>query len=180
MQIHYTGKLEKLDADTQKKLDARFARLSKFLGRKNEKELHIILKTERHLRRAEITLNLDGQPQAGIHAATDQFTALAVACDKLEKQLLKLHDKRLAGKRRAPGKDAASKTAVDGPARPEGNDTPVSRVYRITPQRKPMTVDEALLELDAKREYVAYRDAGTSRLSVLIRRKDGHFDLIES
>jgi putative sigma-54 modulation protein len=179
MTIHYTGKFEKLDPPTQKKLDARFARLSKFLGRKNEKELHAILKTERHLQRVELTINIDGQPQAGIHAATDQFTALAGACDKLEKQLLKLHDKRLGVKRRAtkPVATSVMPATLDDA---KGNDTPVSRIYRITPQRKPMTVDEALLELDSQGEYVAYRDAGTNRLSVLIRRKDGHFDLIES
>ena len=45
MKIHYTGKLEKLDAVSQKKLDVRFARVSKFLGRRSEKELHVILKS---------------------------------------------------------------------------------------------------------------------------------------
>ena len=177
MNIHYTGKLDKLDTLSQKKLDARFSRLSKLLDRRSEKELHIILKSQRHLQRAELTLNVDGQPQAGIHAATDQFTALTGACDKLEKQMLKMHDKRLGSKRRA-GKapEALAAVAVEV----DGNDEVASRVYRVSIKRKPMTVDEALLELDNKGEYVAYRDAGTNRLAVLIRRKDGHFDLIES
>ena len=177
MKIHYTGKLEKLDVPSQKKLDARFLRLSKLLDPKSEKELHIILKSERHLQRAELTLNVGGQPQAGIHAATDQLTALSGACDKLEKQLLKQHDKRLGNKRRAgkPAVPVAVSVAVNGAEPPAS-----TRVYRITPSRKPMTVDEALLEIEAGSVYVAYRDAGTSRLSVLIRRKDGHLDLIES
>lgn len=177
MKIHYTGKLEKIDADTQKKLDARFARLSKLLDGRSEKELHVILKHERHLHRAELTLNVGGQPQAGIHAATDQITALAGACDKLEKQMLKLHDKKLGVKRRAgkPVMPVAVSVEVEADKEPTA-----VRVYRTAPQRKPMTVDEALLLLDGKREYVAYRDAGTSRLSLLIRRKDGHLDLIES
>jgi putative sigma-54 modulation protein len=178
MKIHYTGKLDKFDASTQRKLEARYSRLSKLLGRRSDKELHVILKSERHLQRAELTMNIDGQPQAGIHAATDQFTALAGACDKIEKQLLKFRDKRLAGKRRAGNKEAEPEEETT--AAEDGNFQAAARIYRVTAQRKPMTVDEALLELDAKREYVAYRDAGTSRLSVLIRRKDGHFDLIES
>ena len=179
MKIHYTGKLEKFDAATQKKIDARLERLRKVLGPRSEKELHVILKSERHLHRAELTMNIEGQPQAGIHAATDQFTALAGACDKLEKQLLKLHDKRLTGKRRSSKPvepDVATSVHVDGGREPAA----AARVYPVTAQRKPMTIDEALLELDSKREYVAYRDAGTNRLSVLIRRKDGHLDLIES
>jgi hypothetical protein len=43
-----------------------------------------------------------------------------------------------------------------------------------------MTLDEALLELDDNRDYLVYRDAVTSRVCVLIRRRDGHCDLIET
>ncbi len=42
-----------------------------------------------------------------------------------------------------------------------------------------MTLDEALLEMDTS-DYVVYRDAQRDGLSVLVRRPDGHFDLIES
>jgi len=42
-----------------------------------------------------------------------------------------------------------------------------------------MTLEEAMLEIDG-RDYVAYRDAETDRLRVLIRRRDGNFDLIEA
>lgn len=186
MKIHYTGKLEKLDAVSEKKLQARMDRLAKLLGRRNEKELHVILKTERHLHRAEITLNINGQPQAGLHAAPDQLSALTGACDKLEKQILKQHDKKIAVKRRAAkptvavaaaetSLPAAVSVEVDG----DGVETTLTRVIRRTPKRKPMTLDEALLEISPKVPYVAYRDAGTNRLSVLIRRADGHLDLIE-
>ncbi len=43
-----------------------------------------------------------------------------------------------------------------------------------------MTVDEAMLEMDGKRDYLVYRDAQNESVSVLVRRRDGHFDLIES
>ena len=42
-----------------------------------------------------------------------------------------------------------------------------------------MTLDEALLEMDDARDYMVYRDAATDRVAVLIRRRDGHFDLVE-
>ena len=41
-----------------------------------------------------------------------------------------------------------------------------------------MTLDEAILEMEKDRDYLVYRDAGNDR-SVLMRRRDGHFDLIE-
>jgi hypothetical protein len=43
-----------------------------------------------------------------------------------------------------------------------------------------MTLDEAVLEMDAARDYLVYRDTERDGLSVLVRRRDGHFDLIES
>jgi len=172
MKVHYTGKLEHLDAESQKKLDARIARLSKLIDRRSEKEAHVVLTSERHLRRAEISVNFYDHPLAGIHSSPDAFTSLTGALDKLEKQILKLHDKRIANKRRA-GKSVprVSEEALP-PASP--------RVYRVTPARKPMTLDEAALLMDGKRNYVVYRDAESDRLSVLFRRADGHFDLIEA
>jgi putative sigma-54 modulation protein len=43
-----------------------------------------------------------------------------------------------------------------------------------------MTLEEALLEMDRQRDYVVFRDAETDRVSVLMRRRDGHFDLVEA
>ena len=42
-----------------------------------------------------------------------------------------------------------------------------------------MTLDEAILEMDKTRDYLVYRDAETDRVTVLVRRRDGHFDLVE-
>ena len=41
-----------------------------------------------------------------------------------------------------------------------------------------LTLDEAMLEID-QRPYIVYRDAEKDSISVLIRRADGHFDLVE-
>jgi putative sigma-54 modulation protein len=43
-----------------------------------------------------------------------------------------------------------------------------------------MTLDEAVLQMDDKRDYLVYRDAQTDRVVMLVRRRDGHFDLVEA
>jgi Sigma 54 modulation/S30EA ribosomal protein C terminus len=43
-----------------------------------------------------------------------------------------------------------------------------------------MTLDEAILEMEAPLNYVVYRDANRDCLSVLVRRPDGNLDLIDS
>jgi hypothetical protein len=43
-----------------------------------------------------------------------------------------------------------------------------------------MTLEEALLEMDKNRDYLVYRDAETDRTCVVVRRRDGNFDLVEA
>ena len=56
------------------------------------------------------------------------------------------------------------------------------KIFRVTydEDSKPMTLEEALLEMEAGPNYVVYRDSDRDCLSVLLRRPDGHYDLIES
>jgi hypothetical protein len=53
-------------------------------------------------------------------------------------------------------------------------------VFRVNydEDRKPMTLDEALLEIDGT-DYVVFRNSDRNCLSVLIKRPDGNFDRIE-
>jgi putative sigma-54 modulation protein len=180
MKVNYTGKLEKLVPTLERKLEARFAKLGKLLDGKSEKEAHVILTAERHLRRAEITVNWYDHPLVGIEAAKDSYSALVNAIDNLEKQILKLRTRRRDTKR-ASGTIREAAPAAAEPAGSE-EEAPAARVFRVNHRaaRKPMTLDEAMLEIGDKRDYVVYQDAETDRVSVLVRRKDGHFDLIES
>jgi hypothetical protein len=56
------------------------------------------------------------------------------------------------------------------------------KVFRVDPKggRKPMTVDEAKLELENDGDYVVFTDAKKDCVCVLMRRADGNFDLIQS
>jgi putative sigma-54 modulation protein len=178
MKVHYTGKLEKLVPTLERKLEARFAKLGKLLDGKSEKEAHVILTAERHLRRAEITVNWYDHPLVGIEAAKDSYTALVNAIDNIEKQILKLRTRRRDTKRASGTIRVAPPAAVEAvPAEESG-----AKVFRVNhrAQRKPMTLDEAILEIGDRNNYVVYQDAETERVSVLVRRQDGHFDLIES
>ncbi len=67
------------------------------------------------------------------------------------------------------------------PRQPNPEPEAALHIHRIDnhERRKPMTLEEALLEMDRTRDYMVYRDAVTNRVSVLIRRGEGHFDLVE-
>jgi putative sigma-54 modulation protein len=181
MKVHYTGKLDKLAPSLEQKLEARFAKLGKLLDRKSEKEAHVILTSVRHLRRAEITVNWYDHTLVAVETARDAYTALCNAIEDIEKQILKLRERR-RDTNRASGSIRKPAPAPDSAPAPAVEEAPAVQVYRVNhgAARKPMTVEEAMMELDSKRDYIVYHDSQTERVSVLVRRRDGHFDLIES
>jgi putative sigma-54 modulation protein len=179
MKITYTGRQVELAPAHLKKLEQRFVKIGKLLdGKRGECEAHVILSLERHLHHAEATINYYGHQLAGLGSSADLFTAIHSAAEKLEKQCVKARTKWRDSKR-TPHKEAPEvETERAAPVESESE----RRVYRVNhhQKRKPMTLDEAMLELDKTRDYLVYRDAETDRVSVLVRRRDGHFDLVES
>jgi putative sigma-54 modulation protein len=43
-----------------------------------------------------------------------------------------------------------------------------------------MTLEEAIDEMGADQDYMTFLDAKTGAVNVLVRRRDGHFDLVEA
>lgn len=182
MKATYTGRTENLTPAQQKKLDAKFSKLAKLLDRRGgERDAHIILTAERHQQRAEITVRFHDHPLVGIGASSDQFNAIITAADKLEKQVLKLRTKWRDTKR-GPKESWAAPAGTAGEEPVSAEPVSEKRVYRVNQhaRRKPMTLDEAVLEMEGKLDYLVYRDAETDRLSVLLRRRDGDYDLVEA
>jgi putative sigma-54 modulation protein len=175
MKVTYTGRQVELAPAQLRKIEAQAAKLSKFLDGREEREAHLILGMERGRHRAEITVNYFDHPLVGAASSPDVFTAVHGAVEKLEKQAIKVKAKRRDNKR-TPRQQAAEPAVSEAP--PANG---AGRVYRIDGAggRKPMTLDEAVLEMEDDRHYLVYNDALSGRVAVLLRRRDGHFDLIE-
>ncbi len=183
MKITHTGKSQEFTKDEQKKLDARFARIEKLVERAGERKAHVAWKSTRHLKSAEITMNFYDRPLASAGSNADAFLAISEAADKLEKQLLKVLEKNRSTARRDNGAKALKLNGgvVAAAATASEDEAEAVRVYRVKASRqKPMTLEEAMMHIGDKKDYLIYRDHdGAEGLSVLIRRKDGHFDLVQ-
>jgi len=184
MKITYTGRQVELAPAQLKKLEARFAKIGKLLSGKRECEAHVILSTERHLHNAEATIRYFNHQLVGLGSSSDLFEAIYGAADKLEKQAVKTRTKWRDNKR-GPRPEAVMepppepKAAKTKKAQPEPETDRL--IYHVDnhKKRKPMTLDEAMLEMDG-RDYLVYRDANTDKMVMLVRRRDGHFDLVEA
>jgi putative sigma-54 modulation protein len=188
MKITYTGKQDALLPRQRAKFEAKLQKLSKMLERKGEKEVHVILTQERFLSKVEITINAFDHAMVGVGSDGDLAIAMSEALEKLEKQVIKVRSKWRDTKRH---KDKVTQLAAAAPSEPpaprklarkRAASKSSPKIFRLNHQdgRKPMTIDEAMLEMEATKDYMVYRDAKTDRLTVLLRRADGHFDLIES
>jgi putative sigma-54 modulation protein len=195
MKINYTGRHEAFPPRQRAKLEAKLQKLSKLVERKGEREAHVILSQVRFLQNVEITFNAWEHSFVGVGSGRDIEVAANTALEKLEKQIQKLRtkwrdtsrhkDKSIALAQPVPEAPVNSGRVKGGKAA-AGKSAPVKanskKVFRVNhgDGNKPMTLEEAMLEMEVSQDYMVYRDAKTDRVTVLMRRPDGHFDLIES
>jgi putative sigma-54 modulation protein len=200
MIITYTGRHEDFPPKQREKLEAKLRKISKLLDRRGDKEAHVIVSKERFLHKVEITINAHDHALVGIGADADLFTAMCTATEKIEKQVVKMRTKWRDTHRHAVTKEAKVESATaPAPSEAKGKSGKVAsgkaaqsarnaktnsaaRVFRVDHNdgKKPMTLEEAMLEMGEAQDYLVYRDAKTDKVAVLMRRPDGHLDLIES
>ena len=191
MNITFTGKQDKLTPSQERKLATQFSRLSKLLEKRGEKVAQVALQTVRHQQRAEVRINFHEQTLVGASTATDQYTAVMDAAVKVEKQAIKLLSKYRDSKRdttvRRPSTESAvalapakakAKAKAEKPAK-AGRPARVVKAGART-AGKPMTAEEAILGMDSASDYAVFTDSGTGRTGIVVRRRDGKFDHIES
>ncbi len=184
MKVTYKGKLDSLLDVQRKKLDAKLDRLAKVVDGREEREAHFVLTSERHTHNAELTVSVRDHVMVGAGSSSDLLSAMTTAIDKLEKQVRKLRAK-FRDTHRGPDQSLRAKPVVEVEAAPEDvaeEPEPSGQIFRVNHRanQKPLTLEEALLEIEDGRNYLVYRDADSDRLSVLLRRRDGNFDLVEA
>lgn len=198
MKVTYTGKTREFTPKLEKKIQGKLTKLGKMIEQRGEREAHIVHQEERHLHKVEIKVNFYDHALVGAAADSDLAMSVAQAVEKLEKQIVKARTK-WRDTHRDPKSTREQKELVAGetePAaapkpkasRPNGKALPTAtaakglpKVYRVAHSKgqKPMTLEEAVIAMEQGADYVVYRDPEKSRLTVLLRRRDGNFDLVE-
>ncbi len=195
MKLIVSGKTKEFTPELEEKFTAKLSKLSKFIERRGEREAHVTHQLERHLHRVEVVVNVYDHSIAGEGVDADLDIALCHAVEKLEKQIVKLKNRWRDTHRDAKSvrstKESWENNEVTPPAPTSAGLLPIKnngkvnrpKIFHVdyNEGRKPMTLQEAILEMQRDSDdYVVYRDSARNCLSVLVRRPDGNFDLIES
>ena len=176
MRFEYTGRHVDVSPAIRRHVEDHFKKLDHIF---NDSTLstHVIIDVEKNRQTGEIVVNWRDHTLTAKDTNADMYMALTRAMAKIEKQALKLKKKII------DRKQSARSTARIAPE-PDGHLEATPRPPRIIAARrypvKPMTPEEAALNLSGKTDqFVVFRDADTSRLCVIYRRKDGNYGLIE-
>jgi putative sigma-54 modulation protein len=171
MKIEFTGRQTDVPADARRLAERKLSKLARLLPAVTR--ARVILTAEKHRQVAEVSLRSRQTDLSATAVANDVRLSLAEAIGKLERQAEKQRTKRKVRK----GADSPRTAAAPR----EKTDRPGPRVIRTRRTAvKPMTLDEAALELGGRGDGVlVFRDASSERVNVLYRRADGNLGLIE-
>jgi len=177
MPILFTGRKADLTPSMKRYAESKLNKLDRFLG--EEPDVHVILTVEKHRRLAEIVART---PLATLTARADSadFRESIDRClERVLAQAKRNHEK-LTQTRRRRGRREALREAIeipDGPAAPRDRPS-IVRMGSIP--LKPMSVEEAVSEIQDSRDgFLVFRNADSQGISVLFRRADGRYGLIE-
>jgi putative sigma-54 modulation protein len=172
MNVHLTARHMPLTAALRLFCEKRLKVLDKRMGPGTE--VNITLSAEKRRYKAEIHIEGPGADYVLIEEDGEVFGALNLAFAGLERKLKKEKEKLRQRKRRS-----GRERKMTLPA--EAFFEPRKRVIRGDDfVLKPMSIEEAVLHLDLKkRDVLLFRKMGTERWTLVYRRRDGHFGLVE-
>jgi putative sigma-54 modulation protein len=146
----------------------------------NPAKANVVLTVEKFRHVADINISADGFVVNGHEETSDMYSAIDMALDKLEKQIIK--NKKKFKKRRstaARSKMSLYEEAEETSPGDLGEEMPTRVVTVKDINYKPMDVDEAVLQMDLiKDNFLVFTDAQSEEVNVLYRLKDGNYGLI--
>ncbi len=172
MNVHYTARQVTLTPEIKAYCEKRLDRLKNLVD--DVLDVNVILIVQKSRNKAEINVRAKGGGLVVVEETLDMLDSLNKAFDTLEKRIRKERAKWREKKRRGGRERKVLAPAIEA-AEPE------KRVVRANAfSLKPMSLEEALVQLDVKaKEVFMFRREGSQEWATVYRRKDGHYGLVE-
>ena len=172
MNIHYTARQATLTPEIKAYCEKRLGRLKDLVG--DVLDVNVILNVQKNRNKAEINVRAKGGGLVVVEETLDMMDSLNRGFDNLEKKVRKERVKGRDKRRRGGRERKVLVPVLEAPA-------PEKRVIRSQHfSLKPMSVEEALIQIDIRsKEVFLFRREGSEEWAVIYRRKDGHYGLVE-
>ena len=174
MNITYTTRGFELTGQIKKYTEEK---LRKILSLDELLQVDLTLEQARHRFKADLMIHNRNARFNAIEETPDVFKSINGVIDKIQKQL-KRHKEKIVSRKRLARPRTRELTENMAPA----ESTRAPRVVRARKQDiKPMSQEEAVLQMEARKEpFLLFRNLSSDRVNVLYRRKDGNYGLIDS
>ncbi len=176
MKFEYTGRHVEVTETIRSHVEQHFDRIKHLFG-KDDNRAHIIIEVERGQHRSEVIVKWRNQVLTATTTLEDMYHSLSQTIDKIEKQALKVKNKVI---------DRSHKAKKAGEIAPKQIEEvePIEESPRIINTdnyiAKPMTAEEASIMLEEEdNQFFVFRDAANEKISVIYRREDSNYGLIQ-
>ncbi len=180
MQITVRGKNIDVTPALRDYVEKKVGKLARFFEGM-EPKAQVTLSVEKERRSVEVTIPLNSWVLRGEEETDDMYASVDLVVEKLERQVRKYKTKinrklrqvnpRIGVAAAIPGADLMDQEE-------EESEPKVVRVKRFP--MKPMSVEEAILQMNLiGHDFFVFSNAETESVSVVYRRKDGNYGLIE-
>jgi putative sigma-54 modulation protein len=184
MRFEYTGRHVEVTPAIRRHVEEHFGKIGHLFEGSSTASAHVIIAVEKNRQNAEILLHWREHTLTAKDTNADMYQALTRCIDKIEKQAVRMKKKIIERRQGATPLSALAPTPATGQLAAETAEAAKAAGPRIINARryrvKPMTAEEAVLALsDDDNQFLVFRDADTDSLSVMYKRKDGNFGLIQ-
>jgi len=158
--------------------DKKLAKIQKYIDKPIDAQ--VILSVEKFRSVAEIKLLTKGIKLNGKEEAKEMALAIDKVVDKIERQIKKYKEKIRNHKDSTPKSEDMDLTETSYEDEHEDEGQPrIVKTRRVV--LKPMSVDDAMLEIEeSKKNFIIYRDSFSEEVNLIYRRDDGNYALIEA
>ncbi len=175
MKFEYTGRHIDVTPALKAHAEEHFERIKQLFNGKTAK-VHLTLEVERGKHKAEAVVKWMNDVLTAATSSGDMYQSISQTVGKIEKQALKLKKKVIDKSHRAERASTILQEGSEVKPEPAGPRVIVESRYSV----KPVTVEEAsMLVEDSKQGFVVFRNAENERVSVIYKRKDGNYGLIQ-
>lgn len=175
MEIVVHGKNVEVTSALRDHVTRKLSKLNKLLDHYNASAA-AVLSVEKERQIIEVTIPLEGgMLLRGEESTPDMYTSIDRVVDKLERQFDKFKTRM---HRYRPGH--SGHVSAPPVVEPEEPASAADLVRKKTYPRKPMILDEALMQMDLLgHDFFVFSNAETDSTNVLYRRRDGTYGLLE-
>ena len=155
----------------------KLTKLDKYLDGTEEAKATVLVKVRGHLNKVEVTIPLKNLILRAEESQEDFYAAIDVVIDKLERQIRK-NKTRIASTKKKEARDFS----YDYIAEIEDDEEEEEKIVkRKKIDLKPMDEEEAILQMELLgHSFYLFKDMETDKPTLVYKRKDGNYGVIES